>query len=104
MWSIFEEWRSGNQIVGLVNSATSFGGKVGAGFGAGLIGWILEWGGYVGTAQVQTESAIRSIFAISIWLPGILILLLLLLMMAYDMDKKYPNFRQELLERRNKNA
>lgn len=76
----FEEWRSGNQIVGLVNSATSFGGKVGTGFGAGLIGWILEWGGYVGTAQVQTESAIRSIFAISIWLPGILILLLLLLM------------------------
>lgn len=96
----FEEWRSGNQIVGLTNSATSFGAKVGAGFGAGLIGWILEWGGYVGTAQVQTESAIRSIFAISIWLPGILILILLLLMMAYDMDKKYPDFRKELLARR----
>ena len=95
----FEEWRSGNQIVGLVNSATSFGAKVGSGVGAGLTGWILEWGGYVGTAAVQTESAIRSIFAVSIWLPGILTLILLLLMMAYDMDKKYPNFRKELQER-----
>lgn len=100
----FEEWRSGNQIVGLVNSATSFGGKVGSGVGAGLVGWILEWGGYVGTAEVQTDSAIQSIFAVSIWLPGILTLILLLLMIAYDMDKKYPNFRKELQARHKKNA
>lgn len=96
----FEEWKSGKKMVGLVNSASSFGAKVGAGLGAGMIGWILAIGGYQASAAVQTESAITSVFVISIWLPAILIILLFVLMCMYDLDKKYPNYRAELMEKR----
>jgi len=98
----YEEWRSGKRIVGLVNSASSFGQKVGAGVGAGMIGWVLSLGHYQQAAAVQPDSAIRSIFAISIWIPGIMLLITFFLMLAFDMEKKYPDFRKELLERRAK--
>lgn len=96
----FEEWKSGRKMVGLVNSASSFGAKVGAGLGAGMIGWILAIGGYEASAAVQTGSAITSIFVISIWLPAVLIILLFIFMCIFDLDKKYPNYRTELLEKR----
>lgn len=96
----FKEWRSGKKIVGLVNSASSFGAKVGSGIGAGLIGIVLELGGYLSNSPTQSESAIDSVFAISIWIPGALIIVLLLLMMAYNLDTKYPRFREELTKRR----
>ena len=96
----FEEWKSGKQIVGLVNSASSFGAKVGAGIGAGLIGWVLALGGYQADAAVQSQSALNSIMTISIYIPGALILVLFILMCMFDMNKKYPNYREELMQRR----
>ncbi len=96
----FEEWKSGKQIVGLVNSASSFGAKVGAGLGAGMIGWILAIGGYASDASVQTKSALDSIMAISIYIPGGLISLLFIMMLAFDMYSKYPHFREELMNRK----
>jgi GPH family glycoside/pentoside/hexuronide:cation symporter len=96
----FEEWRSGKKIVGLINSAISFGKKTGAGMGAGIVGWVLALGGYQAAATTQSESAMTSIFAVGNWIPGILIVVLFLLLCAYDLDKKYPNFRKELAEQR----
>lgn len=96
----FEEWRSGKRIVGLVNSASSFGQKVGSGVGAGMIGWVLGLGGYKQTATMQPASAITSIYAVSIWIPGIMLLFTFMLMCAFNLEKKYPDFRKELLERR----
>lgn len=96
----FEEWKSGKQIVGLVNSASSFGAKVGAGLGAGMIGWVLALGGYDSTAAVQSQNALDSIKIISIYIPGCLILALFILMIFFDMNKKYPNYREELIKRR----
>lgn len=98
----YEEWRSGKRIVGLVNSASSFGQKVGAGVGAGMIGWILGLGNYQETAAAQPTSAITAIYAVSIWIPGIMLFATFLLMCAYDLDKKHPDIRQLLAERREK--
>lgn len=97
--SDFEEWKTGVKKVGLVQTATSFGGKVGGGFASGIIGWALAFGGYVSSAAVQTESAITSVFAICIYIPAILYAVLLILIQLFDMDKKYPGFREELEER-----
>ncbi|MGM9602835.1 MAG: MFS transporter [Faecousia sp.] len=101
--SDFEEWKTGKRKVGLVQTATSFGGKAGSGFASGIIGMILTLGGYAPAAVVQTESAIRSIFTICIYLPAGLLLIMFVLMCLFDMDKKYPTFRQELIERTQKN-
>ena len=56
----YGEWKTGCRTEGLVNSACSFGYKIGNGIGSALLGLILEIGGYVGTAAVQTESALTS--------------------------------------------
>lgn len=95
----FEEWRSGRKMIGIVNSASSFGQKIGAGLGSALLGLILTIGGYQAAASSQSDSAIASIYAVSIWIPAIILILLFLLLSAYNLDKKYPHFRTELVER-----
>jgi GPH family glycoside/pentoside/hexuronide:cation symporter len=42
----FLEPKLGGRIEGLATTATSFGNKVGTGFGAAALGWALAWGGY----------------------------------------------------------
>lgn len=96
----FEEWRSGKAMVGMVNSASSFGAKVGSGIGSGLIGWILGIYGYASQAATQTASAIKGILVVANWMPGVLVAVMLLLMLVYDIDRKYPHFKEELRERR----
>lgn len=71
MWAMvsdtidYGEWKTGCRTEGLVNSACSFGYKI----GSALLGLILEIGGYVGTAAVQTESALTSIKVCFVWIP-----------------------------------
>lgn len=96
----FEEWKNGNPMVGMVNSASSFGAKVGGGIGAGLIGWVLGMFGYVSQATEQTATAIQGVLVVCNWIPGIMVAIMLILMLSYDLDKKYPNFREELRARR----
>lgn len=96
----FEEWRNGQPMVGMVNSASSFGAKVGGGIGAGIIGWVLALFGYASAAATQTDSALQGILVIANWLPGVLIAILLVLMLLFDLDKKYPTYREELKARR----
>lgn len=82
--------------VGMVNSASSFGAKVGGGIGSGLIGWVLGVFGYVSQATEQTASAIQGVLVISNWIPGVMVAMMLILMLLYDIDKKYPHFREQL--------
>lgn len=64
MWAMvsdtidYGEWKTGYRTEGLVNSACSFGYKIGNGVGSALLGLILDIGGYVGEAAVQTASAL----------------------------------------------
>ncbi len=61
MWAMvsdtidYGEWKTGYRTEGLVNSACSFGYKIGNGIGSALLGWILELGGYVGQAAAQSQ-------------------------------------------------
>ena len=96
----FEEWKNGDPMVGMINSASSFGAKVGGGIGSGLILWVLGMFGYVSKAAEQTATAIQGVLVVCNWIPGIMVAILLVLMFVYDLDKKYPNFREELSARR----
>lgn len=57
MWAMvsdtidYGEWKTGVRTEGLVNSACSFGYKIGNGIGSALLGLILEIGGYIGEAE-----------------------------------------------------
>lgn len=52
---------TGKHVDGVIFSASSFGQKVGTGVGTALTGWLLSYGGYVGTAAEQSASAISMI-------------------------------------------
>lgn len=97
----YGEWQHGKRLVGMANAANGFGTKIGSGLGAAAIGWILALGAYDGTATVQPDSAIGSILAISIWVPGILLLAMYVLLRFFDLDAKYPQILKDLDERAN---
>ena len=40
----YNEWKTGHKLLGMTNSATGFGGKVGSGIGGALTGWVLAIG------------------------------------------------------------
>ncbi|WP_145331217.1 MFS transporter [Paenibacillus xylanexedens] len=97
----YGEWKTGKRLVGMVNSANSFGVKIGMGLAAAMIGWILALGNYDGTLATQTDSAITSILVLTVYLPLVIFVLTYLCLRKYDLDEKYPQIVKELEERKN---
>jgi GPH family glycoside/pentoside/hexuronide:cation symporter len=96
----YNEWKTGKRLVGMANSANGFGSKVGSGVGGALIGWVLALGGYDGSLAAQSASALNSILALCIWIPGAILVLIYFMLRMYDLDAKYPQIVKELEERK----
>ncbi|MCM3781544.1 MFS transporter [Neobacillus mesonae] len=92
----YGEWKSGIRSEGLVYSAGSFGTKVGSGLGGAIVGWSLALGGYVGTAGVQSDSALQMIKVMYLYSPLVISALTLLILIFYKLDKKFPMIIEEL--------
>lgn len=105
MWAMvsdtidYGEWKTGVRTEGLVNSACSFGYKIGNGIGSALLGLILEIGGYVGEAATQTASALTSIRVCFVWIPIVVYITGLIIMKFYHLDKEFPGIIEELKKR-----
>jgi len=96
----YGEWKTNIRIDGLTYSATSFGMKVGTGLGSALVGWILAFGKYDGSAAVQSASAILSMKVLYIYLPIGLYILGFIALLFSNIDKIYPQVVIGLEERR----
>lgn len=92
----YGEWKYGKRIVGMTNSASSFGSKIGSGLGAGMIGWLLALGHYDGLLKIQAAPAIRMILVICIYVPLAMFIISFFLIRKYDLDKKYTEIIKEL--------
>jgi GPH family glycoside/pentoside/hexuronide:cation symporter len=76
-------WKSGVPVQGVMFSVTSASQKLGAGFAAGMAGWLLAWGKYVPNAVVQPASTIFVMrFSVIIW-PVIMMLGILLILLNF---------------------
>lgn len=51
------------------------------------MGWLLKLGGFVGTATVQSESAIRMIFNLYITFPFVIGIIITVLLAFLDVEK-----------------
>lgn len=108
MWAMvsdtidYGEWRTGYRTEGLVNSACSFGYKIGNGIGSALLGFILEVGGYVGQAQVQSPSALASIKVCFVWIPIAIYGIGLVIMKFYHLDAEFAGIIEDLKQRSKK--
>lgn len=92
-------WRDGFSAVGMGNAAASFGNKLGTALGTATLGWVLELGGFVSTAETQTagaQSAITFMFAI---FPALLCAGILVLAVLYNLDgKRYSKMESDIKE------
>ncbi|KHF39365.1 MFS transporter [Halalkalibacter okhensis] len=95
----YGEWKTGIRNEGMVYSGGSMGIKVGSGLGAAMIGWVLALGGYVGGSAIQSDSALLSIQALFIYIPLALTILMIILLLFYNLDKKYPQIIKDLQAR-----
>jgi GPH family glycoside/pentoside/hexuronide:cation symporter len=83
----YGEWKTGIRADGLINSCVSFGMKLGGGLGTAILGWILDFGKYNGTATVQTGAAIKAINISFIYSGSVFTIIGLIVMYFINMDK-----------------
>lgn len=81
----YGEWKTGYRTEGLINSASSFGFKVGNGLGSAILGWV------IGAAGAGTDSEITFI-----WIPAILCIGQVVVMWFYKLDKEYDGIVEAL--------
>lgn len=96
----YGEWKTGLRVQGFLMAFVGFGVKVANSVATMLSSKILEKGGYIGGAEVQTEAAKRAIETSYLVLPIILLAIIFVSNCFYDLDKKYPKIREELMARR----
>ncbi|MBE5915860.1 MAG: sugar (glycoside-pentoside-Hexuronide) transporter [Pseudobutyrivibrio ruminis] len=97
----YNEYKYGKKMVGTSQAACSFGGKIGSGVGASLIGWCLAVANYDGFAEVLTPAVRQAIYTFSIYIPFALFAFMFIIMMKFDLEKKLPEYRQEIEARKN---
>ncbi len=99
----YNDWKFGKKLIGMSNSASSFGCKIGSGIGGSLIGWILGACGFISGAAVaeQPAAVTGGIFAFAIYIPLVLLVIMAILFKMYDLEKIYPQIMADL-EARNK--
>ena len=92
---------TGKRMDGMMFSCSSLGVKVGGGIGTAAVGWLLELGGFVGTAAVQSESAIRMIFNLYITFPVIMGVIITVLLAFLDVENANKKWDAEHKKERN---
>lgn len=96
----YGEYKTGKRVEGVMGSVQSFMNKIGTGLGVAVAGVMLQIGGFVGTAETQTESALHMIIAMMTVVPAALGVLFLLLWKQYDLEAQLPEIHAELERRR----
>lgn len=100
----YGEWKHGQRIVGLTNSVSSFGQKIGTAIGTALIGWMLAWGNYKEGAAEQGEAAKQMIIGFNIYIPIIVYILIAILLFKFSLEKQYVQILNDLEKRRSHKA
>lgn len=96
----FGEWKNKKRLEGAIFAATGLGSSIGSGAGNAVLGFILSAFGYDGMAATQTASALFGIRITFALLPVFLYALAAIVMFVYDLEKRLPQVRQELAERK----
>lgn len=97
----YGEWKYGVRSEGLMACSQSIGSKIGIGFGSALTAWILAAVGYVGApGAAQSDAVIAAIKFDYGWLGAIFSLLLIVAVLAMDVEKYLPEIRKTIAEKK----
>lgn len=81
-------------VDGTMYSCTSLGIKIGGGIGTAVVGWLLEFSGYVGTNATQPQSALSMMQFIYLWLPLVFDLLITIVLSQMNVEETNANIRK----------
>ncbi|WP_299090534.1 MFS transporter [uncultured Metabacillus sp.] len=96
----FGEWKTGISAAGIMMALNGFIGKVALAAAGALSGLFLSWGNYVPN-QTQTASALFAIKMNYLIIPAGMVVISMIIMCFYNLDKLYPKIRAEI-DARNK--
>lgn len=85
----------GVRMDGTMFSCSSLGIKIGGGIGTAAVGWLLDLGGYIGTATTQTGGAINMIFAMYIVIPVVFSVIITLILGFLNVEKANRKWDEE---------
>lgn len=96
----YNEYKYGKRMVATSQAASGFGGKIGSGIGASIVGWSLAIANYNGLAEVATPAVRQAIFAIGIYIPLVLFIVMFILLLKFDLEAKLPAMKEEIAARK----
>lgn len=96
----YGEWRSGISAAGIGSSAMTFVTKVAGGLSSALIGFLMDSSAYDATKAIQSETAVRAINLCYTLIPVICVVIALVLLSFYKLDKIFPQIQNDLTARR----
>ena len=85
----------GKRVDGTMYSCTSLGVKIGGGIGTAVVGWLLEFSGYVGTHAVQPQSALNMMQFMYLWLPLIFDVLIMFILSRMNVEETNVKIKKE---------
>lgn len=98
--SVYNRYKGNKGMEATLAAVTQFGGNLGVGIGGLIAGIVLEISGYNGKMQVQSSSALIGIRALYGLVPALFYLLMALLALAYNIEKKIPEMEAEISTRK----
>ncbi|WP_346206973.1 glycoside-pentoside-hexuronide (GPH):cation symporter [Caldifermentibacillus hisashii] len=91
----YGEWKTGINAAGILSALNGFLGKVTMAVAGALFGLMLDWGQYVPNTT-QTNDALFAIKLGYLIIPAVLVILSMITMSFYNLDKIYPKIRADL--------
>jgi glycoside/pentoside/hexuronide:cation symporter, GPH family len=91
----YGEWKTGINAAGILSALNGFIGKVTMAVAGALFGLMLTWGNYVPNVT-QTDHALLAIKLGYLIIPAILVVISMITMSFYNLDKFYPQIRAEI--------
>lgn len=98
----YGQWKTGLRIEGLMFSSMSMGQKAGSGFTSAIMGAVLSMAAFDGlkaTAAEQTVEAVAAIKMFYLYVPIAIWVIMFLIALCYQLDKKYDQMMKELIAR-----
>jgi GPH family glycoside/pentoside/hexuronide:cation symporter len=96
----YGDWKLGIRAGGFVFGTMALVTKVAIGVGNAMVGFILGLTGYVAGATVQTHATQLAIKAMFLHLPLLMFVFMGLILLGYDLDRRYSSIAAELQVRR----
>ena len=95
----YAEYKTGIKAKSISVMGDMFIVKLAQGLGPAIVGYVLQWGGYVAQAPEQPEKLLSGLFAIKVYLPLGCLVLIAVLMFKYSIEDEMPVVREELKKR-----